>query len=172
MLTKEIIEKYFFAEKHASLILAIMGLMAVATAIVFVLHFKTQWYKGFAIPILIFGIIHFSVGYVVYKSCDDARKRMVYAYDMNTDEIKNKEIPRVDELKKNFERYTYFSSAILLIGLALYFYFRLHTTKVFWAGVGLALALEAIISLSFIFIGEKRTTEYSKEVESFIEKGK
>ena len=170
MFTKVDIEKYFNAEKNESLLLIIIGIAAVLLALVFFIYLKTNWHKGLALPFLIIGIMHLVVGYTVYKRCDEDRKRNVYAYDMNPDELKNKEIVRVEKVNKNFIIYRYTAIVLLILGLGLFFYFRNNIDKSFWVGFGIALAIEAAISLGADFFAEKRAVQYTTGLHSFVDK--
>jgi hypothetical protein len=167
MLTKTDIEKYFTAEKNESLLFIIIGVAAIMVAIVFFFYLKTNWYKGAAIPFVVVGIMHLVVGSIVYKRSDGDRKRIVYAYDMISGDLKTKEIPRMELVNKNFIIYRYTEIALLLIGLGLYFYFRGITDKSFWVGLGLALAIEAAVSLGADYFAEKRATVYTNQLKAF-----
>lgn len=168
MFTKADIERYFNAEKNESLLFILLGVTAILLAFVFFFYLKTNWYKGFAIPFLIVGLLHFVAGSVVYKRCDEDRKRNVYAYDMNPGELKDKEIPRMQKVNKNFVVYRYTEIALLLLGLGLFFYFRNYGDKTFWVGLGIALAIEAAISLGADFFAEKRAGIYTNGVQTYI----
>lgn len=170
MFTKADIEKYFNAEKNESLLYVIIGMAAVLLALVFFFYLKTNWHKGFALPFLLVGIMHLLVGYTVYNRCDGDRKRNVYAYDMNPDELKNKEIPRMVKVNKNFVIYRYTEIALLLLGLGLFFYYRNNIDKSFWVGLGIALAIEATISLGADFFAEQRAGLYTRGIRSFVNK--
>ena len=167
MLTKTDIEKYFNAEKNESLLFIIIGVAAIMLAIVFFFYLKTNWHKGAAIPFVMIGLLHLVVGGIVYQRSDDDRKRIVYAYDMNPTDLTIKEIPRMEVVNKNFIIYRYTEIVLLLVGLRLYFYFRVDTDKSFWVGLGLALAIEAAVSLGADYLAEKRATVYSNQLKTF-----
>ena len=169
MFTKADIEKYFYAEKNESLLFIILGIAAILLACVFFFYLKTNWHKGFAIPFILVGLMHLVVGYTVYNRSDEDRKRNVYAYDMNPAELRNKEIPRMEKVNANFVTYRYTEIALLLLGLGLFFYFRNDTHKSFWVGLGIALAIEAAISLGADFFAEKRAGHYTRGVQSYLD---
>jgi drug/metabolite transporter (DMT)-like permease len=169
MFTKADIEKYFNAEKSESLLFIVIGITAILLALIFFLYLKTNWHKGFAIPFLIVGLMHLAVGYTVYKRCDADRKRNVYAYDMTPGDFKTSEIPRMEKVKSNFVVYRFTEIALLLAGAALFFYFRNNTGKSFWAGFGMALAIEAAISLGADFIAEKRAHQYITGIQTYLD---
>lgn len=123
MFTKADIEKYFNAEKSESLLFIIIGIAAVGLALLFYFYLKSNWHKGFAIPLLVIGLLHVIAGTTVYKRCDEDRKRNVYAYDMNPGELKDKELPRMKKVNRNF--FFCFSSPLLL------FFFLLVMINIF-----------------------------------------
>lgn len=167
--TKADIEKYFMAKKQESLLFVFIGLAGVITAIVFFFFIKINFYKGAAIPFLLVGLLLAIVGYTVYKRSDEDRKRNVYAYDMNPSQLKEKELPRMKTVMKNFIIYRYAEIFLLLAGAALFTYFIGDFKYGFWKGFGLALAIMAVLTLVADFFAEKRGKIYTKGIESFIQ---
>lgn len=172
MFTKADIEKYFLAEKQESLLFIIIGVIAVVAAIIFWLALKTNFFKGAAIPLLVFGLLLGIVGFTVYKRSDDDRLRNVYAYDMNPGELKQQELPRMKKVMTNFIIYRYTEIVLFIAGAGLFWYFRRDINNDFWRGFGLALALMALIALAADFFAEKRGAVYAKGIENFIDQKK
>jgi len=168
MLTKNEIEKYFNAEKNESMLFIAIGIAAIVLAIVFFFYLKSNWYKGAAIPFMVVGLMHLVIGSIVFKRSDTDRIRVNYAYDMNPSELSTKEIPRMALVNKNFIIYRYTEIVLLLIGFALYFFFRSNPDKSFWVGLGVALAIEAAVSLGTDFFAERRATAYTIQLEQFV----
>jgi hypothetical protein len=169
MFTKADIEKYFTGEKQESLLFVFIGIAGIVTAIIFFFFLKTNFYKGAAIPLLLIGLLLGFVGYSVYKRSDSDRVRNVYAYDMNPAELKEKELPRMKTVMKNFVIYRYTEIFLLLLGAALYIYFIKDFKNDFWRGFGLALAIMALLALAADFFAEKRGKTYTKGIKSFIQ---
>ena len=167
MFTKAEIEKYFNAEKQESLLFMLIGVAGIIAALVFFFFLKTNFYKGAAIPFMLFGLLLAMVGYIVYKRSDADRQRNVYAYDMNPTELKDKELPRMKAVMKNFIIYRYTEIFLFLVGTTLYIYFIRDFTKDFWRGFGLALAIMAILALTADFFAEKRGKVYMKGLEIY-----
>ena len=170
MFTKADIERYFNAEKAESLFFIIIGVAAIILALVFFFYIKTNWHKGAAIPFLVVGIMHLVVGITVYKRSDNDRLRNVYAYDLNPSELKMKEVPRMEKVNKNFVAIRYFEIALLLIGLGLIISFKNNVDKTFWVGLGIALAIEATVSLGADYFAEKRAGIYTRGLKEFVGK--
>jgi ABC-type xylose transport system permease subunit len=114
MFTKTDIEKYFNAEKGESWVFIAIGIAGIIAAIIFFLFIKTNFYKGAAIPLVLVGLLLGIVGYNVYKRSDGDRTRNVYAYDMNPGELKEKELPRMETVMKNFVMYRYTEIVLVL----------------------------------------------------------
>lgn len=167
MFTKAGIEKYFMAEKQESLLFVLIGVTGILSAIVFLFFLKSGFYKGAALPLLLVGLLLAVVGYTVYKRSDDDRKRNVYAYDLNPSELKEKETPRMETVMKNFVIYRWVEIILLLAGLGLYIYFMRDLSNDFWRGLGLGLAIMALLALTADFFAEKRGRIYLNGLKEF-----
>jgi hypothetical protein len=176
MFTKADIEKYFNAEKAESLLFVGIGVAGIITALVFFLYLKTNFYKGAAIPLTLVGLLLGVVGYTVYARSDEDRKRNVYAYDMNPGELKEKEIPRMEAVMKNFVIYRYIEIVLALIGMGLFFLFfqtgGCFPLNPFWKGFGLTLTIMALLALGADYFAEKRGHVYLNGVKEFVNKSK
>ena len=168
MFTKTDIEKYFMAEKQLGFIGLFIAAALIITAIVFFFFLKTNFYKGAALPLVLVGLLLAVAGSAIYKRSDNDRIRNVYAYDMNPSELKEKELPRMKKVMKNFTIYRYIEVFLMLLGIGLFFYFRNKEVQFFWKGFGLTLAVMAL----FIFIvdttAEKRGKVYTEGLESYL----
>jgi len=170
MFTTSDIEKYFNAEKQESLLFVAIGIAGIVTAFVFVFICKTNFYKGAAIPLVLVGLLLGVVGFTVYKRSDADRIRNVYAYGMGPSELKNKEIPRMQKVMKNFVIYRYTEIILALAGIILFFYYKQEPGKIFWKGFGMTLTIMALLALSADYFAEQRGRVYLNGLTSFIEK--
>lgn len=168
MFTKAAIEKYFTGEKQESLLFLGIGIAAIATALIFLLIIKTSFFNGMALPLLVLGIMLAIVGYTIYKRSDADRKRNVYAYDMNPSQLKEKEIPRMEVVMKNFVAYRYIEITLAAIGLFLCFYFNNKPAHSFWQGLGLGLSIMALLALGADYFAEQRGRIYLDGLKSFV----
>lgn len=167
MFTKTDIETYFLAEKQESLLFIVVGIVAMALALLFFFLLRGNFYKGAAIPLLLIGAIQFSVGLTVYKRSDEDRVRNVYAYDANPYQLKQVELPRMQQVNRNFVFYRWIEIALLLAGAGLVFYFKSTHPGQFWFGLGVTLVLQSAIMLGADYMAEQRAHEYSKGIEAF-----
>jgi hypothetical protein len=167
MFSKTDIEKYFMAEKQESLLFIIVGVAAIIAAISFYFLLKSSFFKGAALPLLFIGIIELVVGYTVFKRSDDDRIRNVYAYDMNPSELRDKEIPRMKTVNRNFVIYRWVELAFLVTGIILSMVFGQNPGRTFWYGFGIALSLQAGVLLVADYFAEKRALIYTKGLQSY-----
>jgi drug/metabolite transporter (DMT)-like permease len=170
MFNKTDIEKYFNAEKSESLLFLLVGIAAILAAASFFLFIKTNFYKGAAVPLLLVGLLLGVVGFTVYKRSDADRVRNVYAYDLNPSELKQKEIPRMQTVMKNFVLYRWVEIALVITGVVLFFYFKNNIDQQFWKGFGLSLAIMAFVALSADYFAEKRGDIYLQGLITYLNK--
>ncbi len=128
---------------------------------------KTSFYTGAATPLLLLGLLLAVVGYTVLRRSDKDRIRNVYAYDMNPAELKEKELPRMKIVMRNFVIYRWLEIFLFGAGAGLYIYFIRDFENDFWRGFGLALAVMALIALMADYFAEKRGRVYKKGLEEY-----
>lgn len=168
MFTKTDIEKYFMAEKQAGLLFLVIGILAILIAVVFFFLLKTNFYKGAAVPLLVLGLIEAAVGFAVYKRSDADRIRNVYAYDMNPQELRDKELPRMQKVNANFTIYRWAEIIFAVGGIVLLFLFRSNPEKTFWYGLGITLTIQALLLFAADTNAEKRAKEYRGKLSAFL----
>ena len=165
------IYKYFIAEKQESLLFLIIGIVAVVLAVVFWFFIKSNpsFFKGAAIPLLAIGLIQMVVGDTVYSRTDKQKKEIAYNIGIEpVSFVKQTELPRMKTVIKSFVVYRWVEIAFIVTGLVLIFLFRLNPDKSFWYGLGMALAIQAIIMLGADYFAEKRGKVYREELEKII----
>ncbi len=166
MLTKTLIEKYFIAEKQESLLFIVIGVIAILVAIIGLFYFKTAYWRGVAIPLIAVAILQIIVGYTVYARSDEQRIDMVYSLDMNPQQLKKVELPRMKIVAKNFIIYRWVEIILIMIGIGLFIYFKDNPLKLFWKGFGLALFIQALLMLGADFFAERRAANYLLALEA------
>jgi hypothetical protein len=151
------VEKYFGAEKAESLLFVLVGLVAISLAVYFFAKLKQPFYNGIAYPLIAIALIQITVGGSVYlrSSKDIARVNQMIQIDKTR--VEAEEIPRMKIVMKNFVLYRWIEIVLVLIGLALLFYFESATM---WKGVGLGLAIQSALMLLLDFFAESRGREY------------
>ena len=165
MLTKTDIEKYFIAEKQESLLFLGIGIAAIIIALLGVFVWKTQFWKGASIPFILIAVLQIIAGFTVYNRSDADRIRVVYALTMNPDDLKEKELPRMETVNKNFVIYRYVEIALLLVGVVLIALYKNNIDKQFIYGIAVALAIQAALMLGADFFAEKRALIYTAQLK-------
>ena len=165
------IYRYFIAEKQESLLFLIVGIVAVMLAIVcwFFIKSNPSFYKGAAIPLLVIGLIQMVVGYSVYSRTDKQKADIAYNIGMEpVAYVKQTELPRMKTVMKNFIIYRWVEIAFIITGIILIMLFRTNPDKSFWYGLGIAVALQAVIMLGADYFAEKRGKVYTNELNKII----
>lgn len=166
MLSKADIEKYFNAEKTAGRVFMMMGIGSIVTAALFFFLLELNFYKGAAIPPMMIGWLFLAIGFTIYKRSDADRIRNVYALDMNPAELKEKELPRMQKVMKNFSLLFIIEILLFLTGAIVYLYFIRDYNNDFWRGLGLSLSIMALIGLSADFAAAKRGRKYTNDLQT------
>ena len=169
MLTPNDIEKYFVAEKQAGLVFLIIGAMAFMLGLVFIFVFRTPFYKGAALPLIALGLIQGIAGTTIFRRSDGDRIRNVYAYKMDPSSLREKELPRMITVNKNFKVLKVVEIVIIIAALFLIFYFRLKPGNIFWHGLGITLFIQALLILGADIMAEKRAHIYTEKLAVFVD---
>ncbi|QEC67617.1 hypothetical protein FRZ67_10065 [Panacibacter ginsenosidivorans] len=172
MFTKTDIEKYFIAEKQENLLFVMLGIVAIVIALIGLFYWKTQFWKGASIPLILIALIQIIVGYTVYARTDKHRTDVVYSFDMDPSKLQNEEVPRMEEVNRNFVTYRWIEIILFVAGIALALVYRTNTDKQLIVGIGIALAIEAALMFGADFIAEKRASNYSSGLKIFLQKQK
>ena len=157
-------EAYFMAEKQTALFILIVGAAALISGVLLYWLGGKPFWKGFALPLGLIALVQLAVGYTVYSRSDSQRKDIVYKMDMNPQAIAAEELPRMQKVMKQFVVYRSVEMVLLAAGVILFFYFRQKPTGAFWCGVGIALALQAVLMLGFDAVAEKRGAVYTHQL--------
>lgn len=170
MFTKADIEKYFLAEKNLSILFMVVGGLAIVSAILFFLGLKTNFYKGAAIPLIVIGLFHVAVSYAGFKKADNDRIKNVYSYDMDPAHLKEKELPRMEKFSKNLHYFLLAETLLFVLGIGLFVYFKNENSKLFLAGLGLTLAIEAALTFGADMYAKQLAQSYTNGLKVFTEK--
>lgn len=175
MLTKADIEKYFIAEKQESIVFLMLGFAAIIAAMIFLFFIKNNFSRGAAIPALVIGMMMAVVGFTIYNRSDKDRARVVYAYDMNPYDLKNKELSRMQAVGKKFILYRWIEIVMLVTGIFLIIKFNNSNAKTnswggdaFWYGLGISLTIMAVAALCADYFAEKRAIAYTELLQRFV----
>lgn len=167
MITKAEIEAFFLAEKNTGLFILIVAAIAIIAGLYLLLGVKTPFAKGIAIALMGLAIIQAFPAWTVYNRSDEQRKQIVYALDMNPDQIAQQEIPRMQKVLMDFNAYQVIQVVLLVIGLVLFIMYRQAEASRLMAGIGLGIMIQALILLPTDFISKKRNAQYLKGLQEW-----
>ena len=149
----------------------IIGIAAILLAVVFWFFIKSNpsFFKGAAIPLMAIGLIQMVVGYTVYSRTDKQKKDIAYNIGIEpVSFVKQTELPRMEKVMTNFVIYRWVEIAFIITGLVLIFLFKSNPDKSFWYGLGIGLAIQAVIMLGADYFAEKRGKVYTEELKKII----
>ena len=155
----------------------IIGIIAIICVLIFVLFLKNNFWRGAAVPLIIVGLIQCIVGFTVYNRSDKDRASNVYAFDMNLQQLKQKELPRMKAVNKNFVFYKWIEIILIMVGLFLIFRFKNNATyndtwsgNAFWDGLGISLTIQSLLMLGADYFAAKRALIYKEQLTAFAKK--
>ena len=164
MFTKENIEQYFSAFKNEQIFLIILGFVALIVALVFFVGFKTEWYKGFALPLAVFAVLNMGAGFSNYKKADFMKVRNMYNYDLHPELLRTKELPRIQEMKQNFTVLIYVNISIIFAAAYIFFYFKKKEGNEYYMGLAASLFLVAVLSVIMYSVMKNRNKDYERGI--------
>jgi hypothetical protein len=119
--------------------------------------------------LIVIGLIQCVVGFTVYTRSDKQKADVAYNIGMEpVSFVKQKELPRMKTVMKNFVIYRWIEIAFIVTGLVLVFIFRTNSDKTFWYGFGVALTIQAMLRLGADYFAEKRGEVYTNKLEQLI----
>jgi hypothetical protein len=151
---------YFSEEKIQNLFCMILGCLSLILALIFLFIIKYSFYKGMAVPLLLFGILQVTIGTIFFTS---NTKILAWAHIVIKQKpvgIETREFMRMQNSLQNIQLHQSIEIVLVLTGLFLYLKFY-KSSLTFWKGVGLGLLLLSSITLGLDIIAEKRAEEYA-----------
>jgi len=108
----DFIKTYFTAEKNESLIFIMFGILTIGFSVYALLKWGDVFYRGFAVPATLIGIIQIVVGSTVYIRTDKQLHELETHYQQDKAAFAKAETPRMDAVIKNFSIYKKSRSSI------------------------------------------------------------
>jgi hypothetical protein len=164
------IDNYFNAFRHVQVFLMLLGGVALLLACIFYIGLKTQWYKGFALPMAVFAMLFLGAGFSNYEKTAQLRIRSLYNYNLHPDQLKITELPRVQELEQNLDILIYINICIVAASFFIFLYFKKKRGNEYYMGAAASLFLMAVISTVVYYIIIKSTDTYIAGIQQYTEK--
>ena len=150
---------YFTEEKIQNLFCMILGSLSVILALLFLSIIKYSFYKGMAIPLLLFGVLQATLGTVAFKRSTNDLERVQVMMEQQPERIETEELYRMQTVLQHFQVYQWIEIVLIAAGLVLYLKFY-KSPSTFWKGLGLGLVLQASVTLGLDTIGHRRAERY------------
>ena len=155
------IQEYFNAERFESLFFVAVGIVTTLISVYFVFVLKKPFFYGMAISLIFVALIQLVVGTTVFLRSPKDIIKVENILKNEPSKIKTEEIPSMETVMKNFVTYRYVEIGLAILGIIFYFTLSTQTfTTSLLKGLGLGLAIQAILMLSLDFFAEKRGHEY------------
>ncbi|MEO8066122.1 MAG: hypothetical protein ABI599_00375 [Flavobacteriales bacterium] len=151
------IDTYFRAEKAESLLFLLIGAGAVVLAVFAWMKWNEPFTKGFAVPLLLIGLIQATVGATVLLRTGKQVADLSAQVQQDAKGYRAAELPRMEKVMKSFTVIKWTEIIFIVAGIGL---LVLLKDKGFWTGVGLGFMLQGAISLTLDIFAEKRGLEY------------
>lgn len=157
-------QTYFNAERNESILFIAMGLIACSIGVYFLLKSDQAFYKAMSWPLIAVAIIQLVVGStVLFRTPSDIRK--IESYLQEPQQIERIEIPRMQQVMKNFSLYKKIEITLLCIGMGCFIFFPSNEVL---KGIGLGLIIQAGVMLLLDFFAEARGRVYLQELIDFV----
>jgi hypothetical protein len=150
---------YFKAEKRESLFFMAVGFAAI-TASVFLWRTGSSW-RGMAYPLAAIALIQIVVGSTVYFRTDAQALGLHSQLAADPAAYRAAELPRMETVRRSFNLYKGIEIALLVLGVAGYFFFRDRQT-LFAASHGLI--LQSALMLALDLVAERRADVYMDHI--------
>jgi hypothetical protein len=150
---------YFKAEKRESLLFMAVGFAAIAAS-VFLWRTASPW-RGMAYPLITIALIQIMVGSTVYFRTDAQMRGLHSQLAADPGAYRAAELPRMETVRRSFNLYKGIEIALLVLGVAGYFFFREKQT-LFAASLGLM--LQAALMLALDLVAERRADTYMDQI--------
>ncbi|MFM9838458.1 MAG: hypothetical protein ACKVOQ_09360 [Cyclobacteriaceae bacterium] len=159
----DFIKTYFTAEKNESLIFILFGMLTIGFSVYALLKWGDSFYRGFAVPAILIGIIQIVVGSTVYFRTDKQIIQLETLYQKDKAAFAKAETPRMDTVMKNFSLYKKVEVAFVVIGLLLIFF---APSKELWLGIGVGMLLQGALMLTADIFAERRGAVYIEAIQT------
>lgn len=153
----DFIKTYFQAEKSASLLFIAIGVLAITFSVYAVIKRSAPFYKGFAIPGILIGLIQLAVGSTVYFRSDKQQASLERLYEKSQEDFITVEINRMNQVMDNFVIVKKLEILFIVIGLL---FILLFQSKEFWLGIGVGLFMQGAIMLTCDIFADRRGKIY------------
>jgi hypothetical protein len=160
-------EKYFLNFKREHPFLLMFAVISIIVGLAFYTGLKKHFFKGFAIPLFSSAMLLFTIAFSNFKNADRLRKICLYDYDLHPENLKIRELVRVDSFMLNANIVFYASIVLLVAAAAIFLYSRKKINTEYIKGAATSLFLMTLITSITFFIMIKETKQYKEGIIEF-----
>ncbi|MBL0012317.1 MAG: hypothetical protein IPP30_00705 [Flavobacterium sp.] len=153
----DVVSRYFSEEKKESTFFLFVGFLTIAISIFYLTVKREPFFNGISYAFVAIGLVQLVVGLTIYMKSDMDTVRVNHYIEREKMNIKNFEIPRMEEVMRNFVIYRCVEIALIVVGILFIFLFG---QKSLGHGLGIGLVLQSSIMLVLDYFAEKRGKEY------------
>lgn len=117
-----------------------------------------------AVPLLAVGLIQLIVGTTIYLRSPEDKYSVTQMLINEQNEIKTKELPRMEKVMQNFTVYKWIEIVLILASIILLITFY-SSPQTYWKGLALGLLIQAIMMLSLDVLAENRGQVYIEQLQ-------
>ncbi len=159
----EFIKTYFSAEKSESLIFMAIGIVLIGFSTYALVKWGESFYKGFAIPAILVGVIQLVVGGTVFFRTEKQVVTLEALYLKSKTDFVIAESDRMNKVMNNFSIYKKIEIAFVIAGALIII---LAPSKEFWLGLGVGMLLQGALMLTADIFAERRGESYQTAISS------
>lgn len=161
------VEEYFLAEKNAGILLIVVAGLLLLFAIFCKAYYKTEISRGFMYTLFILGSLQLASGIIIYRNADPERKAMVYALDMNPQQIKTTDLGRLQQRQRNLSYLMYVELFLGLVSVAGIILYRSDSAKYFLLGISIGLLVPIIPTYLVHFGASERAKQMITKINDW-----
>jgi hypothetical protein len=150
---------YFAEERIQNLICLMLGSLSVILSLLFLFIIRYSFYKGMAVPLLVFGALQLAGSVMVFMRSEKDAIRVEQRMEQQPEKIDTGELARMQKVLKKITLYQWAEIILILAGLTLYLRFY-RSSLTFWKGLGLGLAFQVSVVLVLDTMAKNRAEEY------------
>ena len=151
------VNDYFSAEAAESLLFMAVGAVALGLAAWFWWRQRQPYWRGMAVSLAAVALIQLVVGSTIWLRSPQDMARVHRLVAERSERLQTEEIPRMQQVMRNFEVYRWLEIGLLAVGLLSAWRAPRHSA---WRGAGLGLALQAGFMLVLDHFAEARGAVY------------
>lgn len=156
------IARYFAAERSGAWVFIAVGVLAIVVPLLFILRDGGSLAKGFAVPVVIIGIIQVIVGATVALRTPSHLAGIDARLASDAAGLKRDEAARMTKVMSGFKTFKIVEVVFIAAGLA----GCLFVSQPFWLGIAMGMLIQGALMLPADIVAERRGAVYQEALLS------